>query len=134
MITCYGALFRATHTRTKMNGIRTIIAAGLVVWRVFAADPSGGISGQVSDLQRKAVADVRMHLTKKGGATRDSKTDDQGRFTFEALDAGEYTVRADSPNFREIVKNVVVTAGQAAHVDMQFAQLAAQRQSIGITA
>jgi hypothetical protein len=50
------------------------------------------------------------------------------------VEAGEYTVTADSPSFRQVAKSVVVGAVQTAHIELQFAQLAAQHQSIVITA
>src|SRR5712692_3348871 len=73
----------------------------------------GSISGQMTDPQGKAVSGATLRLVRKtdGGRT-ELKTGDQGRFVFEVLDAGAYTM-AEGAGFRPVSKDVVVASEQA---------------------
>ena len=120
-----GWLIRNTNMRfvLLMLAIPAIALAG-----------DSGIAGQVTDPQGKAVSGAQVRVAAKNGIHQESASDEQGQFAFDRLETGEYTVTADAGGFRPVRKNFVVTAGQLAHIDLQFVELSAQKESIVITA
>jgi len=96
---------------------------------------STSLSGRVTDPQGRAVSGAGVHLGRNpGGQGRELKTDDQGKFAFDAVEAGEYSLRAEADGLNPVMKSVAITNGQSAIADLQFSQLTAQRDSIVITA
>ena len=65
---------------------------------------------------------------------RETTSDTQGKFTLEAIDAGEYQLKAESNNFVSVVADVSLAAGQQKEVDLQFQQLASVLQAITVVA
>jgi hypothetical protein len=110
--------------------MRLGILATLGVVPAFAADSA--ITGQVSDVQNRAVSGATVRLI--GNVTASAKSDAQGRFTFSALDAGRYTITVESPGFQPVTRDADLASGQLAQVNLQFAELASQHESIVITA
>ena len=105
-----------------------VMSAGLAE----AAD--SGIAGQVSDPQGKSVAGAVVRMIPEGaGGARESQSDDQGRFSFGGVAPKRYSVTAESPSFRPVSHDVDLAEGQLAHVNLQFADVAGQHDSIVIT-
>ena len=100
-----------------------------------AASDSGRISGKILDPQNVAVAGARLKLINSAGSlVRETTSDTQGKFTLEAIDAGEYQLKAESNNFVSVVADVSLAAGQQKEVDLQFQQLASVLQAITVVA
>ena len=96
---------------------------------------STGLSGRVTDPQGRAVPGAGVHLRRNpGGSERELKTDDQGKFAFDALEAGEYSLRAEAAGLNPVMKRIAIANGQSVVADLQFSQFTAQRDSIVITA
>lgn len=69
---------------------------------------SFSLTGRVQTGGRRAITDVvRIHLEGSRGFARDQSTSD-GRFVFEGLSAGSYTVHASSEGFEDATLQVVV--------------------------
>jgi iron complex outermembrane receptor protein len=80
------------------------------------AQSSATLSGTVLDPRGVALpgADVTVK-NEATGATAKKKSDAVGKYSFDGLVAGKYTVQVDAPGFNTSVRNdVQVTAGQSA--------------------
>ena len=87
------------------------------------------LRGGINDPQGQAVAGATLHL---GNATATSSSD--GQFQFRNIAAGTYKLIAEAPGFAPLTRDVAILPDQLAHLDLQFLQLSAQKQSIVITA
>src|SRR5437868_5813237 len=92
---------------------------------------SSRIEGRVTDPQGKVVAGATVHLRQSQSEIALTRSDGDGSFHFDRLPAGNYTVAANAPGFAPVSKYASVPGGVA---DLQFGQLAAQSQSLVITA
>jgi hypothetical protein len=92
-----------------MSRIVRVLFIALGCCALFAASARAQIAatlvGSVEDQTGARIADVRITLTNTGtGVVRESTTDAEGRFTFAAIPAGEYVVRASRSGYRTIVR------------------------------
>src|ERR1041385_2173885 len=58
-----------------------------------AAAQEGSISGQILDVVAKPWADVPVEIVSDQGTKTDTKTDKNGKYVFNNLRPGEYTLR-----------------------------------------
>jgi len=112
------------------NTIRKI-RLGACLALVGAGGAWGGtvVRGSVWDPQGKPVAGATVRLVP--GA--ESRTGEAGEYRFEDVAPGEYQLRAEAPGFEPVSRGLAV-AEQPVAADLRFAQLAARRQTIVITA
>ncbi len=87
------------------------------------------LRGVVTDPQNQTVAGARLHL---GNALVTSNSD--GEFRFTNLVPGIYKLTAEASGFTPLTREIRILPDQLARLDVQFLQLAANRQSIVITA
>jgi len=81
------------------------------------------------------VAGALVTLTNAAGAViRQSKSDAQGNFVLDGIDAGQYQLTAEATSFLTVVSNVSVTAGQPTTIDLQFHQIASSLQQVTVVA
>jgi hypothetical protein len=93
------------------------------------------ISGRITDPQGKIVAGATVRLRRADDAPAgDTRSDKAGEFRFEQMPPGEYLLRADAPGFSPVMRKVGIPAELGAGFDLQFRDLAAQTQSLVITA
>ena len=71
------------------------------------------IEGSVVDDQLKPLAAVRVSLERAGSAALTRTTDQAGRYRFEGVAAGDYTMRADLANYKPFSRAVTVKATPA---------------------
>jgi hypothetical protein len=93
-----------------------VLCLGLAATAVSAQDvlTKGSIAGQVNDASGAAVAGATVKVT-GGSAERTTTTNDQGLFSVENLNPGNYTVRVEMPNFKGAeIANVTVYVGKTA--------------------
>ena len=82
---------------------------------VFAQDilTKGSITGQVTDASQGAISGATVKVT-GGSAERTTTTNDEGFYTFDNLNPGNYTVRVEMANFKSgEVSNVTVFVGKS---------------------
>ncbi|MBI2078380.1 MAG: carboxypeptidase regulatory-like domain-containing protein [Euryarchaeota archaeon] len=82
----------------------------------------GSISGQVLSEEIQPIGDADVAIS--GPSQAVGKSDAQGKFTFNGLAPGEYTVIAQRLGFDSEAKKVVVEAGIAAEVTMTLQAIA----------
>lgn len=83
-------------------------------------ETTGTITGFISDFSHpgEAVQGATVVLS-KSGATRTTGAD--GRFEFNDVEPGTYTISVSAHNYKSQSKQVTVTAGQTANCDVQLA-------------
>jgi Carboxypeptidase regulatory-like domain len=93
------------------------------------------ISGRILDPQLAPVAGADVKLANAAGALiRQTKSDQQGEFDFEDIDAGKYQLTTEATSFVPVVQNVSIAAGQEKEVILQFKQVVSILQSITVVA
>ena len=98
-----------------------------------AADSS--ISGGLTDPQNRAVSGAIITILRRADSSRrETKTDDQGQFTFLSLEPGEYRLTAEAARFPIITRNVTVPQSGSPVENLQFSQIASQNQSMTVSA
>ena len=102
---------------------------------VAATTDSGRVSGRILDPRGSPVAGAHLKLMNSGGSLiRETKSDEQGNFILDGIDAGEYQLTAEEPSFVSVISNVSVASGQKEQVSLQFRQLASVLQAITVVA
>jgi hypothetical protein len=90
------------------------------------------LTGKLTDPQGAAVPNATIRLLRRADSSRrEAKSDGTGRYSFTALEAGEYRLEAELAGFPVIAKTVLVSPDRE-DVDIQFSQLAAQNQSVTV--
>lgn len=87
---------------------------------------SGSITGSVTDDELRPIPGADVAIS--GPAEAVAKTDDEGRFTFNELAPGEYTVIAQKLGYAAAAKKVTVEAAKAAEAAMVIASIAIDGQ------
>jgi len=107
----------------------------LVAARLLEAGQTGRISGRVTDPQGAPVAQARVKLTKQSGATACERvTDEQGYFDCGSMQPGPVTLAADAAEFVPVSSELLILAGNAIEVNVQFRKLASQKQAVTVVA
>ena len=88
-------------------------------------DVSGGIVGTVYDSDNNPLQGVAMTLTPLGKTTT---TGQNGTYSFNDIDAGNYRVQARKSGYQEDTKTVNVSVGGNATLDFQLSPAAASLQ------
>ncbi len=124
-------------------------AARLFVQRVFAAALVLGIlnlcvsdarasnkfSGSLADPKGGVIAGATVRLLRRADSTgRQTRTDAQGRFSFDSLDGGEYRLTAEAPGFAVLTRTVAVRIEGQQTENLQFSSVASQNESVTVTA
>jgi tetratricopeptide (TPR) repeat protein len=102
--------------------------AGLALAILFAAlapraaAQDGAIVGQIMDVAGKPWADIPVHIVSDQGVKSDTKTDKNGKYSFNNLRSGDYNISVDLPGQKEpyVPGKVKVGAGQTLPVDLNF--------------
>jgi len=78
------------------------------------------VSGIVLDMQGAVIPAARILITSKdSNETVKSSTNDQGRFSFAGLAAGNYSLKIEQIGFKNlIVKDIVLEKNQAINIDI----------------
>ena len=88
------------------------------------------INGVISDPQFRPVSGAVLQIETLIGNQKSVA----GAFQFSNLPFGRFTIQATHPEFQPVSAQVTVASGLSAQLNLQFTQLAAQKQSIVITA
>ena len=89
---------------------------------LFAQAPTGTIAGTVVDESGAVIPNAIVRLTNKAtGAVRNGVADARGEYSFPALQAGEYELRAEAKGFRTLVRTAEVTTGATTTAELKLA-------------
>jgi hypothetical protein len=104
----------------------------LLLATAFAADFS--VSGRVIDPQGNPVAGATVQLVQKQFATtQEAKTNDEGRFEFQARLSGEYLVSVVADGFQPVTETLRLAPGMPSF-DVQLGKVSARNESVTVTA
>src|SRR5262245_35124260 len=88
---------------------------------VHAQTPTGGVAGVIRDPSGAAVAKAQVKLRSLAtGLTRDVATSEQGAYSINALQAGEYELSVEAAWFLRIVSQATVEAGVTTNADFDL--------------
>lgn len=117
-----------------MKMLYSVMLCLLMSGSVFA-QTFGDISGEVRDPSGAVIGGVTVTLTNVGtNATRTTETNDQGIYTFPALQPGAYTLKAEKSGFKSFTRtgvNVEVQLSARINIEMQ---VGAVSESIEVSA
>jgi hypothetical protein len=88
---------------------------------ILAAQITGHIAGTITDASGGAVPAAKVALTnQQSGERRTQTADDAGRFAFNRLKIGTYTLQAEAGGFRQETTTVPVRSGETSTVVLQL--------------
>jgi len=95
---------------------------------------TGALSGVTVDPSGAALPGVSIHLSRDGGSeTRDTSSDDEGRFGFSLLPPGTYQLRADKTDFASVkVSGLQVAVTETLWVEIH-PRLSARHQQMQVS-
>src|SRR5438874_6791188 len=87
-----------------------------------AVAQGSGIAGQILDVAAKPWADIPIQIVSDQGQKLETKTDRNGKYSFNNLRSGAYTISLTLPGQKEpyVGGQVNVGAGQTVPVDLNF--------------
>jgi hypothetical protein len=86
-----------------------------------AQEPTGSISGTITDSSGAVVPNVRVTITNKAtGAVRTETANTEGAYSAPSLLPSEYEVRVEQAGFRTVVAAAQVTAGGTTTLDVSI--------------
>jgi hypothetical protein len=114
---------------------RSLLAAlGITLLAVsaIAQSEAGGIRGQVTDSSGAAIPGLTIVAVDAGGAAHEVDTDEQGRYVFQHLPNGVYTIQVHLKGFANFAKSgVAVNSGRTQTVNVQLV-VALEKQQVTV--
>lgn len=93
----------------------------LSVLTVLGQGTQGTISGSVTDVDGKAIANAQVQVKNDAGAQFQAKTSASGSYTIAQLPAGTYRIDIALPGLQPFSKDkLAVQAGQTVHLDARL--------------
>jgi tetratricopeptide (TPR) repeat protein len=94
----------------------------LATWAPRAAAQDSGIAGQILDVAGKPWADIPVQIVSDQGTKSETKTDKNGKYSFNNLRSGEYTISVTLPGQKDpyVPGKVKTGSGQTVPVDLNF--------------
>ncbi len=96
----------------------------------WAQNQAGSISGTLTDPAGSVLRGAQISIPAKDVIV---STDEQGRFFFSGLQAGDYSISVSYIGFQKLTKTVTVNPGESTTVSLQL-QVESQKQSVLVTA
>jgi hypothetical protein len=94
----------------------------------------GGIAGTVADPTGAVIPQAKVTVTRAGAPVATTTSDGAGQFTFNALPAGTYQVKAEAPGFQAGTgSNVRIAPGAVQHLTLTLA-IATDQQQVVVSA
>ena len=107
--------FTTTRSIRKLAACRLLLAAILVSPLPIVAQDVGTLSGRVITADGEPVTDAILSVA---GTSRQVRVDDDGRFTFEDLPAGQQLLNISSTRHNDGVERVEVAADETVEVEI----------------
>jgi carboxypeptidase family protein len=120
--------------RLRAWGLVACVAL-LCVLAELAVAAGGRISGMVVDPKGAPVANANLKLLNAAATVvKTAKSDEQGRFEMDGIEAGAYQLTAEAEAFVKVIADVAIGVGETREVRLQFRQVVALRQAITVVA
>ncbi len=114
--------------------IAVVLGAVLLVGPTLSiAQQTAAITGVVADQTGGAVAGARVELGGGTASTRSTASDDAGRYRFEGLALGDYTLRITALGFQAAERRVTVAASGSPVADFSLA-VQSRKENVSVTA
>jgi outer membrane receptor protein involved in Fe transport len=121
-------------TRRCHEGRALPVAAGLVLWLLAAPQLQAvSLSGTVFDPEGRPVPAARVTLLSALNAVEERTAGPEGRYRFEDLERGTYTLTANAAGFSASAIDVKLDAGESRNVDLHL-KLSAIEQQVVVSA
>jgi tetratricopeptide (TPR) repeat protein len=119
----------------KAYALAAILTLGLTSLAApHAAAQDGKVSGTILDFEGKPYANLPVKIKSDQGATQETKTDANGKFTFVNLRSGKYTVTVQPPQVSSPYEVLTeVRGGEAPPVNLNFKDIL-EKQNPGAAA
>ena len=106
-----------------------------VCLNLSATADAGRVSGKILDPRGTPVVGAHLKLVDSTGALiRETTSDEQGKFIFDAVEPGQYRLTAEAASFVSVTSDVFVANGQHEQITLQFRQLISVQQAITVVA
>jgi tetratricopeptide (TPR) repeat protein len=94
----------------------------LAAWAPRAAAQDSAIAGQIMDVAGKPWADISVQIVSDQGVKSETKTDKNGKYSFNNIRSGEYTISVTLPGQKDpyVPGKVKAGGGQTVPVDLNF--------------
>ena len=123
--------FRTLRTRTSL--VAWVLLVLLIPRILFAQNPLGSVSGQISDPSGAAVPTAGVSAVSSSGKTKAGVVHADGTYEINGLDPGTYTVNAGAKGFQDFQQQAVqVAAGKTLKVDIAL-QIAQEVEQVQVT-
>jgi hypothetical protein len=113
-----------------MAAIRKLICFAMIA---AIAQAEGTVSGRAIDAQGQVIPGTVVRLSAAGGYSISTTSDAAGRYQIAGVADGTYELRGEAPGLSSLAVQLKV-AGRDLEQDVKLSQIAAQHQSILITA
>lgn len=103
--------------------VAILAGIGLLLFSSARAQDTATIVGTVTDSTGAVVPDVRITVSNLDkGLTRNLVSNEAGEYVAAALPIGDYSITAEAPGFRKLVRSgVTLEVGQKLRVDLKLA-------------
>src|SRR6266436_4452969 len=102
-----------------MSGIRVVFPLLVFSALTFGQSPTGEIAGLVTDPSGAAVPGAAVSIRHAAtGFTRETVTNQSGRYSFGSLIAGAYELRGGAAGFRTLSLTADVATGIVTTIDL----------------
>src|SRR5579872_2846204 len=97
-----------------------VLALSSAVFALWGQDATGRIAGTVLDASGAVITGVKITVTNTGtGVSRDTTSDNEGKYQVLDLPIGNYRITADKPGFaRLITSDQKLLIGQTLRMDI----------------
>ena len=122
------------HSRMLRAVFLPLLIFGVSDWTATTAS-AATLSGTLADPQGRVISGATVRLVRRAdGSRRETRTSDQGQFTLENTDVGEYKLTAEATGFPVLTRTVVLIDEGERNETLQFSQVASQNQSVSVSA
>src|SRR5260370_18004985 len=96
---------------------------------------TSGLSGYVTEPEGSAVVGATISIMRQADSwRRQVQSDNQGHFSFAAVDPAEYRLTAECAGFAGITRTILVPENVAQIANIQFSGIASQTESVSLSA